>query len=151
MPILLESVCGRRKGLHRTRWNVMESLQYCHVIWASWRLISLVTHRWFKTVCSKWQYCWAFVRGIHRWLVDSLNKESVTFPGHQSYHSNRTVLRKGLNTMISPSRSQTVLGDYRQVSNISRTKSQYLKHSRTVLRLSLPNPLKPDVNSRMKM
>ena len=35
--------------------------------------------------------------------------------------------------------------EYRQVSNISRTKSQHLKDSRTVLRLSLPNPLKPDV------
>ena len=33
---------------------------------------------------------------------------------------------------------------YRQVSNIKRTKSQHLKDSRTVLRLSLPNPLKPD-------
>ena len=41
--------------------------------------------------------------------------------------------------------------DYRQVSNIRRTKSQHLKDSRTVLRLSLPNPLKPDVKSRMKM
>ena len=40
---------------------------------------------------------------------------------------------------------------YRQVSNIRRTKSQQLKDSRTVLRLSLPNPLKPDVKSRMKM
>ena len=40
---------------------------------------------------------------------------------------------------------------YRQVSNISRTKSQHLKDSRTVLRLSLPNLLKPDVKSRMKM
>ena len=40
---------------------------------------------------------------------------------------------------------------YRQVSNISRTKSQHLKDSRTVLQLSLPNPLKPDVKSRMKM
>ena len=30
---------------------------------------------------------------------------------------------------------------YRQVSNIRRTKSQHLKDSRTVLRLSLPNPL----------
>ena len=38
--------------------------------------------------------------------------------------------------------------NYRQVSNISRTKSQHLKYSRTVLRLSLPNPLKPDVFSR---
>ena len=40
---------------------------------------------------------------------------------------------------------------YRQVSNIRRTKSQNLKDSRTVLWLSLPNPLKPDVKSRMKM
>ena len=43
------------------------------------------------------------------------------------------------------------LGIYRQVSNISCTKFQHLKDSRTVLRLSLPNPLKPDVKSRMKM
>ena len=36
---------------------------------------------------------------------------------------------------------------YRQVSNIRRTKSQPLKDACTVLRLSLPNPLKPDVKS----
>ena len=41
--------------------------------------------------------------------------------------------------------------NYRQVSNIRRTKYQHLKDSRTVLRLSLPIPLKPDVKSRMKM
>ena len=40
---------------------------------------------------------------------------------------------------------------YHQVSNKRRTKSQHLKDSHTVLRLPLPNPLKPDVKSRMKM
>ena len=40
---------------------------------------------------------------------------------------------------------------YRHVSNIRRIKSQHLKDSRTVLQLSLPNPLKPDVKSRMEM
>ena len=40
---------------------------------------------------------------------------------------------------------------YCQVSNISHTKSHHLKDSRTVLWLSFPNPLKPDVRSRMKM
>ena len=40
---------------------------------------------------------------------------------------------------------------YRHVSNISRTESKHLKDYRTVLRLSLPNRLKPDVKSRMKM
>ena len=39
----------------------------------------------------------------------------------------------------------------RQVSNIRRTKSQHLKDSPPVLWLSLSNPLKPDVKSRMKM
>ena len=40
---------------------------------------------------------------------------------------------------------------YHQVSNIRRTKSQPSKYSHTVLRLSLPNTLKPDVESKMKM
>ena len=34
---------------------------------------------------------------------------------------------------------------YRQISNISRTKSDYLNVSRFILQLSLPNPLKPGV------
>ena len=48
-------------------------------------------------------------------------------------------------------RRATTMSIHRQVSNISRTKSQHLKDSRTVLRPSLPNPLKPEVRSRMKM
>ena len=48
-------------------------------------------------------------------------------------------------------RASCILWNYHQVSNISHTKSQHLKDPRTVLRLSLPNPLKPDVKSRMKM
>ena len=57
------------------------------------------------------------------------------------------------NVKIQPLKSQLKIEHpiYRQVSNIRRTKHQHLKDSRTVLRLSLPNPLKPDVKSRMKM
>ena len=40
---------------------------------------------------------------------------------------------------------------YRQISNISRTKSQILNVSCIVLRLSWPKPLKPGVKSRMTM
>ena len=40
---------------------------------------------------------------------------------------------------------------YRQTSNISGTRSQNLNNSRLVLQLSLHNPLKPGVKSRMKM
>ena len=41
--------------------------------------------------------------------------------------------------------------DYRKISNIRRTKSPNLTVSRLVLQLSLPNPMKPGVKSRMKM
>ena len=40
---------------------------------------------------------------------------------------------------------------YCQTSNIMYTKSQHLNGSRIVLQLSLPNPSKPGVKSRMKM
>ena len=40
---------------------------------------------------------------------------------------------------------------YRKVSNIRRTKLPNLTASRLVLQLSLPNPMKPGVKSRMKM
>ena len=40
---------------------------------------------------------------------------------------------------------------YRQISNIGRTKSQHLNVSHLVLQLYLPNPLKQDVKSRVKM
>ena len=40
--------------------------------------------------------------------------------------------------------------DYRKISNISRTKSPNLDVFRLVLQLSLPNPMKPGVKSRMK-
>ena len=40
---------------------------------------------------------------------------------------------------------------HRNISNISRTKSQNLNDSRLVLQLPLPNPLKSGFKSRMKM
>ena len=41
--------------------------------------------------------------------------------------------------------------NYCKIYNISRTKSPNLNVSRLVLQLSLPNPMKPGVKSRMKM
>ena len=40
---------------------------------------------------------------------------------------------------------------YRKISYISRTKYPNSNVSRLVLQLSLPNPMKPSVKSRMKM
>ena len=42
-------------------------------------------------------------------------------------------------------------GDYRKISDIRCAKSSNLIVSRLVLHLSLPNPLKPGVKSRLKM
>ena len=47
--------------------------------------------------------------------------------------------------------SPVLISLYRKTCNISRTKSQNLNDSRLILHLSLPNPLKPGVKSRMKM
>ena len=44
-----------------------------------------------------------------------------------------------------------VIRSYRQLSNISRTKSKNLNVSHLFLQLSLPYPLKPCVKLRMKM
>ena len=41
--------------------------------------------------------------------------------------------------------------DYHKTSNISRTQSQSWYFPRPILQLSLPNPLKADVKSGMKM
>ena len=41
--------------------------------------------------------------------------------------------------------------EYRQFSNISRTQSPNINVYRLILQLSLPNPTKPGVKSRMKM
>ena len=72
-------------------------------------------------------------------------------------------LWKGTQGMDSPLKGPVVLEispchdpsisilDYHQVSNIRRTKSQHTQDSRTVLRLSLPNPLKWDVKSKILM
>ena len=47
--------------------------------------------------------------------------------------------------------SVPLFGIYRKISNIRRTKSPNLNVSRLVFQLSLPNPMKPGVKSRMKM
>ena len=46
---------------------------------------------------------------------------------------------------------QCTVSNYRKICNIRRTKYPNLNVSRLVLQLCLPNPMKPDVKSRMKM
>ena len=77
------------------------------------------------------------------------------------YHRVEVVVWVALNYWITEGRSavhrrafvyysQSITG-YRQTSNIRRIKFQNLNVSRLVLQMSLPNSLKPDVESRTKM
>ena len=54
-------------------------------------------------------------------------------------------------TIGAPPSQLNMCHNYRKTSCISRTKSQNLNVSRLVLKLSLPNSLKPGVKSSMKM
>ena len=53
--------------------------------------------------------------------------------------------------MLLPVWRTTKMGNYRKISNISRTKFQNLNDSCLVLQLSPPNTLMPGVKLRMKM
>ena len=53
--------------------------------------------------------------------------------------------------LYNQSKSEQSNLTYRKVSNIRRAKCQNLNDSRLVLQLSVPNPLKPSIESIMKM
>ena len=66
--------------------------------------------------------------------------------------SGRSVISSMLGDWSSPRQECiTYNGRYRKTSSISRTKSQNLHVSNLLLQLSLLNPLKPGVKSRMKV
>ena len=84
--------------------------------------------------------------GMHIWITHV----SPSYTKHQHIKDNSLPISKRAKNVcwITPTSQDYT---YRQFSNIKRSKSQRLKYSRIVLWLSLPNPLKPDVKSRMKM
>ena len=103
---------------------------------------------------------WSLMKSIHQWIPLIINQNFDVFfvVGLNSYRTTSQMASdlRCYDTFVSSLQCIGINGeatdsDYRQVSDIRRTKSQHLKDSRTVLRLSLPNPLKPDVESRMKM
>ena len=126
----------------------------------------------------KWKYgprSWPFVRAIHRrpvnfphkgkWrrvLMFSLicawinrwvnNREAGDLRRHHAHYDVIVMCPvinsapQELNHTLSPT-----LEKYREISNISRTKSPYFNNSRPILQLSLLHPLKPRVKSRMNM
>ena len=115
----------------------------------------------------------AFVRGIHRWPVNSPHKGLVTrkmcafddvimksrLVGEiwliESYVAAMLRITPATAIVVNINAcsrdSLFIHAYYRQTSNIVRTISQNLNVSRLVLKLSLPNQLTPFVRSRMKM
>ena len=73
---------------------------------------------------------------IHDANYSGASKKPILPDGHKC----KVVFHKG-----------TLLITYRKISNIRRTKWPNLNVSCLVLQLSLPNPMKPGVKSRMKM
>ena len=83
----------------------------------------------------------AFVREIHRGPVNFPHKWPVT---RKMFPFDDVIMVNGVRHP-----NDHFLNNYRQISNIIRTKSQNLNVPRLVL--LLPNPLKPGVKSGMKM
>ena len=130
-------------------WTMSPSLSY-------W-LVHLLTHRSQVThICvSKLCHHIGSHNGIQRWLAVNWTIRNI-FQENCYYKSGVFVQLSsvkwrpfcpGLNVPISSwdaSSASKTIHTYRQSSSIRRTKSQNLK-------LSLSNPLKPGVKSRMKM
>ena len=66
-------------------WRHVIGPNYSDISWVSWRLKSMATRLFIQHMFSLWQkkyqsLCyWSFVRGIHRWSVDSPHKGPVTY------------------------------------------------------------------------
>ena len=92
-----------------------------------------------------------------------VKKQSLTHWGRVTHICVGKLIIIGSDNGLSPERRQAIiwpnagilligpLGTNFSEIFIEIQTSQHLKYSHTVLRLSLPNPLKPDVKSRMKM
>ena len=81
-------------------------------------------------------------------VVDSSTESDRKAAICQAAGMGKTTTKRGFNS-LTPGKSEHFT--YRKIFNIRHTKSQHLNVSRLVLQLSLPNPLKPGVMSRMKM
>ena len=80
-------------------------------------------------------------------VQDELNDMTLMLLGKKSFHLQWLNIHKTYHrTLYDNDYHRT----YHQASNIIRTKYQKLNVSRLVLQLSLPNSLKPGVESRMK-
>ena len=88
-----------------------------------------------KGLFTKWLTNWQWIKGKVKQLHPYRNVDSFIIQC----------------TKLNGTQLIGQMGNYRKISNIRRTKSQHLKDYGPLLRLSLPNPFKPEVKSRMKM
>ena len=103
-------------------------------------------------ICINWTWMVTYLQDYQIWWTKNLNSVILLCKSNDQ----ESPLFAGLSVVASHRWQHTakwacVAAYYRQVSNIRCTKSQNLNVSRLVVQLSLSNPLKPGVKSRMKM
>ena len=126
---------------HREGFQLPLSLQRGEMTWLNFACSANVVN-----TLGKWpQKCVSWLKNfVFRFkVIISLANDLMLIRRH--YLKQWSLTSYGLNE------SYTYLSIYRKISIISRTKSQNLIVSRLVLQLSLANPMKSGVKSRMKM
>ena len=123
---------------------------------------------WFEMPsCPSWCHCndyvfmgfiYPYSSGLLRWQWRSYDIVPVPSEKAWSLHVNTSHQFTESFDMTTTKQTKNISifygiywQTYRKISNIRRTKSQTLNVSRLVLQLSLPNPMKPGVKSKMKM
>ena len=134
-------------------WKWCKLITFAHIIFV---IMFLVEHVWIVTLQFVYKSSTDNMSGLvqiatGKTLFTKLSSTTpfgVTWP-HWVNH--RGIMTSVNGAFVNGSRRGVVAnGIYRKISNTKRTKSPNLNVFRLVLHLSLPNPLKPGVKSRMK-
>ena len=157
-------------GIHikKTRWSYIGVSRYWNSHYKEKASSNSLYFLLWKFLCMKTQslyWNWPLQVELHQihkmesfWLKDlSIVVQNQKFPGKKDINETSETL-----LFVSPSVKASLqrklrwlqswkFWQYRKTSSIIRTKSQNLNVSYLVLQLSLPNPLKPGVQLRMKM
>ena len=108
---------------------------FCFFIYIDLSTVFIFPPSWCIRILATNKKRFASVRGMQYIASNIAELPNVLVPFHRRRHPRHAMIFT-----------------YRQVSYISRTKSQHFEDSRTAMRLPLSNnPLKPDVQSGMKM
>ena len=138
---------------------------WCISIWALVSSLKCLQIHWHLMVLGHWQAQWWMQRSLANvyFLIVKLNTENANWDlmrydiiqnvdikkCHQISWYFVSAQKINMQTQAIHPWVYILFSVYHKISNIRCTKSQNLNDSNSVLQLSLPNPLKPGVKSRM--